>query len=54
VFLVFALTKNLLILKPLLVCAVASTVMASILHEQSIYKRQFKLMGTLRPQLPSR
>jgi CIC family chloride channel protein len=54
VFLVFALTKNLLILKPLLVCAVASTVMASILHEQSIYKRQLKLMGTLRPQMPSR
>jgi CIC family chloride channel protein len=48
VFLVFALTKNLLILKPLLVCAVASTVMASILHEQSIYKRQLKLMNSLR------
>jgi len=48
VFLVFALTKNLLILKPLLVCAVASTVMASILHEQSIYKRQLKLLGTMR------
>ncbi len=44
VFLVFALTKNLLILKPLLVSAVASTVMASILHEQSIYKRQLKLL----------
>lgn len=53
VFLVFALTKNLLILKPLLVCAVASTVMASILHEQSIYKRQLKLMGTLKPVLPT-
>jgi CIC family chloride channel protein len=47
VFLVFALTKNLLILKPLLVCAVASTVMASILHEQSIYKRQLKLMNAM-------
>jgi chloride channel protein, CIC family len=54
VFLVFALTKNLLILKPLLVCALASTVMASILHEQSIYKRQLKLMGTLKPVLPTR
>jgi CIC family chloride channel protein len=47
VFLVFALTKNLLILKPLLVSAVASTVMASILHEQSIYKRQVKLLNAL-------
>jgi CIC family chloride channel protein len=47
VFLVFALTKNLLILKPLLVSAVASTVMASILHEQSIYKRQLKLLRSL-------
>ena len=52
--LAFALTKNLLILKPLLVCALASTVMANILHEQSIYKRQLKLMGTLKPVLPTR
>ena len=44
VFLVFALTKNLLILKPLLVSAVASTVMAMILHEKSIYKRQLHLL----------
>lgn len=47
VFLVFALTKDLLILKPLLVSAVASTVMATILHEQSIYKRQLKLLRSL-------
>jgi len=49
VFLVFALTKNLLILKPLLVSAVASTVMAMILHEQSIYQRQLRLLEMIRP-----
>jgi CIC family chloride channel protein len=48
VFLVFALTKNLLILKPLLLSAVASTVMASLLHEQSIYKRQLQQLKTMR------
>ncbi len=53
VFLVFALTKNLLILKPLLVSAVASTVMASILHEQSIYKRQLQVFTSGRdPEHP--
>ncbi|MFZ9174355.1 ClC family H(+)/Cl(-) exchange transporter [Vulcanococcus sp.] len=43
VFLVFALTKDLLILKPLFVCAVASFVISRITHEQSIYQRQLAL-----------
>jgi CIC family chloride channel protein len=44
VFLVFALTKNLLILKPLLVCCVASYAVARLSHEYSIYQRQLTLL----------
>lgn len=50
VFLVFALTKNLLILKPLLVCCVASYAVARLTHEHSIYQRQLNLLrGQVEP-----
>ena len=46
VFLVFALVKDLLILKPLFVCAVTSFVVARITHEHSIYQRQLALQAS--------
>ncbi|WP_415399270.1 ClC family H(+)/Cl(-) exchange transporter [Synechococcus sp. W4D4] len=46
VFLVFALTKDLLILKPLFVCAVVSFVISRITHEHSIYQRQLALQSS--------
>ena len=39
-FLAFALTKNLLILKPLLITCIASFLTARIFNEHSIYERQ--------------
>ena len=46
VFLVFALTKDLLILKPLFVCAVVSFVISRITHEHSIYQRQLAIQSS--------
>jgi len=42
-FLAFALTKNLLILKPLLITCIASFLTARIFNEHSIYERQIKI-----------
>ena len=42
-FLAFALTKNLLILKPLLITCIASFLTARIFHEHSIYERQIEI-----------
>ena len=42
-FLAFALTKDLLILKPLLVACISSFLIARIFNESSIYERQIKL-----------
>ncbi len=44
-FLAFALTKNLLILKPILVCCITSFLVARIFSEQSIYERQIIMEG---------
>lgn len=49
-FLAFALTKNLLILKPLLITCIASFLTARIFNEHSIYERQISIemkAGTL-------
>tara|TARA_Y100001968_G_scaffold316134_1_gene343547 strand:- start:27 stop:1385 length:1359 start_codon:yes stop_codon:yes gene_type:complete len=42
-FLAFALTKDLLILKPLLICCITSFLIARIFHESSIYERQIQI-----------
>ena len=42
-FLAFALTKNLLILKPLLITCIASFLTARIFNEHSIYERQITI-----------
>jgi len=42
-FLAFALTKNLLILKPLLITCIASFLTARIFNEHSIYERQIEI-----------
>tara|TARA_B100000700_G_scaffold60406_1_gene66041 strand:+ start:106 stop:1467 length:1362 start_codon:yes stop_codon:yes gene_type:complete len=42
-FLAFALTKNLLILKPLLITCIASFLTARIFNEHSIYERQIEM-----------
>jgi len=42
-FLAFALTKELLILKPILVACITSFLVARIFHEKSIYERQINL-----------
>ncbi len=42
-FLAFALTKNLLILKPLLITCIASLITARIFNEHSIYERQISI-----------
>ena len=42
-FLAFALTKELLILKPLLVCCITSFLIARLFNEHSIYERQLDL-----------
>ena len=42
-FLAFALTKDLLILKPLLVACITSFVIAGIFNSESIYERQIKI-----------
>jgi len=42
-FLAFALTKNLLILKPLLITCIASFLTARIFNESSIYERQIQI-----------
>jgi CIC family chloride channel protein len=44
VFLAFALTKDLLILKPILVACLASFLVTQVLHGQSIYERQIELL----------
>lgn len=45
-FLAFALTKNLLILKPILVACLASFLVTQLLHGKSIYERQIELLRT--------
>ena len=42
-FLAFALTKNLLILKPILIACISSFLIARIFHESSIYHRQIAI-----------
>ncbi len=42
-FLAFALTKNLLIMKPVLISCVASFLIARAFHEESIYERQIQI-----------
>ncbi len=42
-FLAFALTKNLLIMKPVLICCIASFLVARAFHEESIYERQIQI-----------
>ena len=42
-FLAFALTKDLLILKPLLIACITSYIVARFFNEQSIYERQIDL-----------
>jgi len=42
-FLAFALTKELLILKPLLICCITSFLIARLFNERSIYERQIDL-----------
>ena len=42
-FLAFALTKDLLILKPLLICCITSFLVARIFHKDSIYERQIHM-----------
>ncbi len=42
-FLAFALTKDLLILKPILVACITSFLIARLFHEESIYERQMKI-----------
>ena len=46
VFLAFALTKDLLILKPILVSCLASFLVAQTLHGKSIYERQLELLSS--------
>ena len=41
-FLAFALTKDLLILKPILISCITSFLIARIFHESSIYERQIE------------
>tara|TARA_Y100001970_G_scaffold294351_1_gene451263 strand:- start:2194 stop:3546 length:1353 start_codon:yes stop_codon:yes gene_type:complete len=42
-FLAFALTKDLLIMKPILICCIISFLIARIFNEESIYERQLNL-----------
>ena len=42
-FLAFALTKNLLIMKPVLISCITSFLVARIFHEESIYERQIQI-----------
>ena len=42
-FLAFALTKNLLIMKPVLITCITSFLVARALHEKSIYERQIQI-----------
>ena len=42
-FLAFALTKNLLIMKPVLISCITSYLIARIFHEESIYERQIQI-----------
>ncbi len=42
-FLAFALTKNLLIMKPVLICCIASFLIARAFNEESIYERQIQI-----------
>ena len=46
VFLAFALTKDLLILKPILVSCLASFLVAQTIHGKSIYERQLELLSS--------
>ncbi len=42
-FLAFALTKNLLIMKPVLISCITSYLVARVFHEESIYERQIQI-----------
>ena len=42
-FLAFALTKNLLIMKPVLISCIASFLIARAFNEESIYERQIQI-----------
>ncbi len=42
-FLAFALTKDLLILKPILIASLASFLIARLMNQRSIYERQMNL-----------
>jgi len=42
-FLAFALTKNLLIMKPVLISCIASILIARAFNEESIYERQIQI-----------
>ena len=42
-FLAFALTKNLLIMKPVLISCITSFLVARAFHEKSIYERQIQI-----------
>ena len=42
-FLAFALTKNLLIMKPVLISCITSFLVARVFNEQSIYERQMNI-----------
>ena len=42
-FLAFALTKNLLIMKPVLISCITSFLVARVFHEESIYERQIQI-----------
>ena len=42
-FLAFALTKNLLIMKPVLISCITSYIIARFFHDESIYERQIQI-----------
>ena len=49
-FLAFALTKNLIVLKPILITCLTSFLVARIFNEHSIYHRQIEIDGELKKQ----
>jgi len=42
-FLAFALTKDLLIMKPVLICCITSFLIARTFNDKSIYERQIEI-----------
>ncbi|WP_269622040.1 ClC family H(+)/Cl(-) exchange transporter [Prochlorococcus marinus] len=52
-FLAFALTKDLLMLKPVLIACIASFLIARLFNEESIYERQIKVEANEQMQNPS-